>query len=800
MLKTYLIITLRNLRRHRGYTAINIVGLSVGLAACVLILLYIQTELSFDRFNTKADRIVRITMQRVNDDSWHWALAPIPMAALLEEDFPFVEQTARITPPIKRLVAQGDRRFFEDGVAFGDPAVFDIFDIPVVQGDPATALASPFTVFISQRLARKYFGDTSPVGRQLVLDNRWTFDVAGVFADLPANSHLAFDFMGSFESEFAMGTERENWFTNAWTYALVQSPADVQRLEEGLTPFAERRVPEGRTSGIDFSALPLLDIHLYSSEVTGDSTTKGDIRYVYLFAAIAVFILLIACINYMNLATARAAVRAREVGVRKAVGAGQVQLIGQFLAESVLLSGLALVIAIGLVQLLLPAFAHVMDRQIAFGLSESPMLVGMIVLFGLGVGVIAGSYPAFYLSAFRPEAVLKGSIQRAGSLSLRRALVVFQLFVSVALIAATLVVYRQMHLVQSERPGFQESQLLTFATRGGSFVQGGLENELADRYDVFKGEVLRIPGVEQATTTSTLTQAGEIRYLNAEYVEGGMNGAPGLFLEGQTVDADFFETMGLERVAGNLFDAAHAGARARDIVVNETLVKEAGWDAPIGKQLHFSDEDVRTVIGVVKDFHNKTLKEAIAPMYLQPTDQASNFVVLRVRSHDLPATIAAVERLWGEVVPEQPFVYRFYDDVFDALYRTELRLGQLFGAFALLAIAIACLGLFGLAAFAAQQRTKEVGIRKILGASVAQIALLLSRDIVWLMLAAFVLASPVVYVGMERWLSTFAYRIDLNGSIFLIAGGVALCIALLTVSYQAVRAALADPVKSLRYE
>ena len=801
MLKNYLTLTLRMLRKHPGYTAINVFGLAVGLACCLLIVLFVRDERSYDRFHEKADRIVRVTQHLSNtrQGEVRWALAPDPMAEALATDFPEIEQTARIGVNRNKLVQYGDTRLYEDGFAFADPALFDLFDFPVLQGDPATSLTRPFTVFLSESTARRYFGADDPLGKLLTLDNQYTFEVTGVFADLPENTHLAFDFVASRESIYAMGQERGDWYYNALTYLLLPDAA-AGALEAKLPVFARKHLGEETSRG--FSLLPLTAIHLYAADVTGDVKPQGDIRYVYLFAAIALLILAIACINYMNLATARAAMRAREVGVRKVVGAGRGQLIRQFLSESVVLSLIALAGALALVEALLPLFNTLMARSLDFDLTENLQLLVLLAAAVLFVGIAAGSYPALFLSAFRPARVLKGDLRTGTSGALRKGLVVFQFGVSVALIACTVIIQQQMHFVQQQRPGFDEAQIVSISTRGGMVGRSGLLNGLKEQYDAFKTALLQLPGVEHVATTASLMGAAEISFLKGENFEGGIpddNEEGGLVMDGFRVDYDFFETMGLDFVAGRPFSEAFPSDAETSIIINETAARKLGWDDAVGKWMQ-PDEQRVTVIGVVKDFHYKTHKAAIEPMYLRLTTEAANFVIAKLRPDDLPGTLASIEAVWDRMVPALPFRYSFLDDEFDALYRAEQRLGQLFGTFACLAIVVACLGLFGLAAFTAEQRTKEIGVRKILGASVPGLVVLLSKDFIRLLGIAFLLACPVAYFGMQRWLEDFVYRIELSAQIFLVAGLLALLVAVLTVSYQAVKAALTNPMKSLRYE
>ncbi len=803
MLKTYLHIAFRNLRRHRGYAAINIVGLAVGLAACLLILLFIQGELRYDAYHAKADRIVRMTRYAnwASGGRAGWALTPLQMAAALKEDYPEVTQVARLSMEPNKLVQAGDNRFFEEKVGFADPELFDLFDLPVIAGEPAVGLREPFTLFISESMSKKYFGDSDPISKELLIDNTYTFVVTGVFVDLPKNTHLGFDFLGSFESLFGMGVERDRWDRrNVSTYALISSSDAVDPLAAKMPAFRERYMPDLDDSNA-FVPTPLLDLHLRAPDIRGDVRPKGDIRYVWLFSAIAMLILGIACINYLNLATASASKKAREIAVRKAVGALRHQLIAQFLVESVLLTLMSLVGAWVLASLALPLFNGLMLRDLSLELSRDPEIIGMSLGLALFVGIGAGSYPAFFLASFEPERVLKGNTGQRRSLGVSKGLVVFQFFVSVSLIAATVVIYNQMQLVRNDRPGFADSQILAVSTRGGTAVAAGsLENALDGRYDTFRSELMGISAIEYVASASSLLQEGAISMISPEEVEGGIpDEQTSVVAYGFFVDYDYLETMGLQLVSGRFFGQAFSADAEQSIVVNETMVKTMGWESPVGKWIEVFGTRFN-VIGVVKDYHNNSYRDPIHPQYFSVRPGASNFVLAKISGRDLPQTLASIERIWNRMAPAQPFRYSFVDEEFAALYRADIRLGQLLGSFALLAILVACLGLFGLASFTAEQRTKEIGIRKILGAAVSNIVVLLSRDFFWLMLVGFVLACPAVYLGMQRWLDGFVYRIDITWHVFVLAGSIAMLLALGTVGYQALRAALADPVRSLRYE
>lgn len=785
MLKNYFTIALRNLRKHKGYAFINVAGLAVGLAVCLLIALYIQYELSYDDFHTKGDRIVRVTQhwKRSGRPQFNWALAPDPMAAALRAEYPEIEQTARIGIRKDKLVQYGEQRFYENNFAYADPTLFSLFDFEVLHGSPETDLARPATVFLSESMAQKYFGDEDPLGKSLAIDNEHSYEVTGIFKDLPHNSHLQFDFVASRETIYAEGQDREEWHFNVFTYLLLKEGQSTEALEHKLRGFTAKYMERSTASLVS-----LRDIHLYA-RATGDHVPQSDIRYIYLFSSIALLILAIACINYMNLATARASKRIREVGIRKVVGANRAQLVRQFLGESTLLTAVALTLSVALAEALLPFFSSLMERPLELGLASGwfvLFLVGMLLV----VGLVAGSYPSLFLSAFKPAHVLKGQFRMKASSMLRKGLVTFQFGITVALIIGTLVIQRQMKYVQDNRPGFDQEQIITLPTRGG----------LDGQYGTFKDMLLQHPQVEQVMSTSSMLDFHDITWVSGGDVDSTTLGIDeNLEIDLFRIDYDYFETLGLELIGGRAFSEAFPSDKENAIIINETTAQKLGWEEPLGKWINLYDKK-RTVVGVVKDYHYSSHKNRIGSQLLFLEPNASRIVAAKVLPGDVTGALQHIEQTWNALVPTLPFQYSFYDDTFDAMYRTEQQIGRIFSAFAFLAILVACLGLFGLTAFTAEQRTKEIGIRKVLGATIPNIVSLLSRDFLMLVAIGFVCASPLAYFAASRWLEDFVYRIDLGVGMFLLAGSLALGIALLTVSYQSFKAARANPVESLRFE
>ena len=805
MLKNYFKIALRNFKKYKTYAFINIFGLAVGLASCILIVLFVQDELRFDRFHEHADRIVRVVEdQRDEDRVSHLAHTFTPMAPALEAEFPAVEHAVRLYPyPV--LVRHGEaKKFQEDRFFFADSTVFEVFSFSLIRGDARTALAAPFSVVLTEETARKYFGDTDPLGQILTVrddDGERDYTVTGLLDAVPRTSHVHFDLLASFSSTRAFAPwmhNRGNWeWPPLYTYALLAEGTDPAALEAQMPALAEKYMGERRASFRSFLLQPLTRIRLFSNREAEVEPTS-DITYVYIFSMIAFFILLIACINFMNLATARAASRAREVGMRKVLGAQRTQLIRQFLSESTLLAALALVLAVVLIELLLPALNAVSGKALSTDYLihwSIPVVLAGIVL---GVGLLAGSYPAFYLSAFRPVRALSGTSGRGRSAAaLRKGLVVFQFGISIALIIGTTIIYRQLDYIQNQRLGFDKEHVVVVPLR-----------DQADQINnaTLKEQWEQIPNVLSVAATSGVP--GLPTGLHDFWVFPDNTGRDSLELLTLTVDHDFVETLGLEVIAGRDFSEDFPTDAYEAFVINESAALKLGWTDPVGREFalkYYLNGAIRkrgTIIGVVKDFQYNALHRAIDPtvLHVVPESYYTDYLAARIGPGAATATLAHMAERWQAFNAERPFEYTFLDETFDALYRAEERLGRLFGYFSILAILIACLGLFGLAAFTAERRTKEIGVRKTMGATVGGIVLLLSKDLLKLIAVAFIVGAPLAFFLMNRWLQDFAVRVEMSWGTFLMVGLAALGIAWLTVGYHAIRAALADPVKALRYE
>ncbi len=793
MFSNYLKIAFRNLVRHKGYAVINVLGLSVGFAACLIILSYVQFEKSFDEFHAKADRIHRIEREgRGATGIERWAYISRDMGAYLQNTFPEVEASTRLSRKDEPVVTLNENSFYETSFLFGEPSTFEMFDISMVNGN-VDDLSRPGTVMLAASVAQKYFPSGNPIGQVLEVSNKWDleaeqFEVVGVFNDLPPNSHFSVNFLGSMATVDETFADMSRQMCH--TYVLLEEGASIESLNAKLASvdFAEEF---GRMyENTPIHTIPLLSIHLYgTAKPSTDIQLQGDIQLVYLFSFIALLIIVLACINYMNLATARAAQRSREVGVRKVVGAARSQLFYQFIGESMIFVALALGGGVLLAQVSLPLFTNMLNQS--FNLDWlNPEFVVAVVIGTILVGLIAGSYPAILLSGFQPSSVLKGRISARTWPSIRKGLVVFQFAVSIAFIAATFVIYQQLNYATSQRLGFDKEQKLVLMTR----------SRLGDKAQAFKDALMQQPGVKNVSMSSGIPgYPSAISFFSSSDIEGMEHDPDGFHaFDHLYVDYDYRETLGLNLIAGRQFAEDFTTDSDGAFMINATAAKSLGWDDPIGKVFHHNGKN-KTVVGVVEDFHLRHVKEEVRPMLLEIVE-ASRYITLTLNTTDVGQSLAGLGGLWSEFIPSIPFHYSFMDDEVEALYQEELRLGILISLFSGLAVLVACLGLFGLAAYTSSQRTKEIGIRKILGASTSVLVRLLSADYLKLVCWAFIVATPIAYFTMQSWLDSFVYRVDLHWWVFVGAGIIALMIAVLAVSYQSIKTAFANPVNALGYE
>ncbi len=807
MFQNYLKIALRNLWKNKGFSTINILGLAIGIATCLLITLYVLDELSFDKYHEKSDRIYRVNIDlKFGGGEQKFAVAPDPLAFTMVELYPQVENAVRFRGYGSSVIRKGNQNIKEERIISADSTLFDVFTLPMIAGDPHTALTAPYSVVITESIAKKYFNKTDVIGQSLRFDNSQDYKVTGVIEDMPANSHFNFDFFVSLST--SEESRRGIWLSfNFNTYILLRPGTSKESVEakfdelfkKYMWPQAQEMMKisedDFKKSGnyLRMSLTPLPDIHLKSDRVA-ELGVNSDMQMVYIFIIIAILILVIACVNFMNLSTARSANRAKEVGVRKVLGTQKINLINQFLTESVLMSLIAFVIALIIGMLLLPYFNQLAVKELTLSPSQHPMLIPLLVLFAIIVGLLAGSYPAFYLSAFKPIEVLKGKVSRGFRSSyFRSGLVVFQFFISIGLIVATIVIYRQLNFIQNKKLGFNKEQVISIHD---TYV-------LKNNVETFKNEVLNQTGVVSGTISGFLPVPSG-RNDNPWFPEGQMTNENAVSMQSWAIDHDYIKTLGMEIIKGRDF-SKQLPTDSFKVIINETAARLFGYQDPIGKTIS-SYENIQTkkvvtftIVGLVKNFHYESLRQNVGAlcMFLQPSTGMTSF---RINTDNIKPIISNIESLWKKMAPGEAFSYSFLNEDFNNIYRSEQRVGRIFISFAVFAIFIACLGLFGLATYAAEQRTKEIGIRKVLGASVVNVAGMLSKDFLRLVLIAAVFAFPLSWWAMHKWLEDFAFRINIGWWVFVLAGVTALLIALITVSFQAIRAAVSNPVNSLRSE
>lgn len=803
MFVNYIKIAARNLMKFKVYSFINITGLAVGIACSLLILLYVQDELSYDRFHQKADRIFRvISLEKSEDKENHVATTYAPLAPILETENSEIKEIVRFLPH-SVVVKSGELKFQEDKFFFCDPDVFNVFSFAFESGDPRSALAAPNSVVLTEETARRYFGSSNPMGQTLRIENQLDLTVTGVLKNLPHNSHLHFDFLTPLRGiDFIIG----RWvLTHGWhwppiyTYITLPGDLSVETLENRFPQIVKNRLPESMQGWVSFHLQKLTDIHLHSS-LQNEIEPQGSMTYVIILSLIAIFILFIACINFTNLATARSANRAKEVGLRKVVGAEKGQLVRQFLGESFVYALIAMLLAILTVVLALPAFNHLIGKQLSlYALQTGRIWLGLIGIT-LIVGLMAGGYPALLLSRFRPVQILQGG-SAFGQASrspnrLRSALVIVQFAISITLIIITAGVHKQLGFIQNNRLGFNKEHIVVVPIR---------DENLQNKYETLKNRILSNAGIVSATAISNFPW--DQGYYGFPIQAEGMSPDNEANIATLIVDPDFTSTFGIDVLEGRSFSKGHISDAGHAFIVNQAAVQKLGWDSAIGKRFTVqkitSGKDmVGQVVGVIRDFHLRSLHHEIDPLVavVSPLAYYLDNLAVRIAGHDVRSEVAVLEKTWNELVPHRPFEYFFLDEAFDQLYRKEQKLGEIFNYFAMLIIIVSCLGLFGLASFTAEHRTKEIGIRKTLGAPVFRIVLMLSKDFSLLVGTAFFIAAPMAYYFIHQWLQDFAYKAMPNLWTFLLAGGLALSIAMITVSVQTVRAALTNPVESLRHE
>ncbi len=788
MFKNNLMIAWRNIKKSKAYSALNILGLAAGMAVFILIMLFVRTEISYDRYHANAPNIYRVIMDPgfTQMESNLWANTPAPLAPTLAQDLPEVQSAARIHFSSNVLISFGDKQFLEKQFCGADSQIFEIFTFPFVLGDRTTALQDPYSVALSEREARRLFGDEDPIGRTILYSIRsksHEFKVTGVFRDIPANSHFVLDIVVPFETLAKIqGRDLAQWDDSyLYTYVLLKNGTDMRAMEHKLSTAIKKHGSE-----YTYALQSLTGIHL-RSRINAEISPNGDARFVLLFASIAVLVLVIACLNYMNLATARSFKRVKEVGLRKVVGASKGGIVRQFLGESMGLTFIALILAMGLVLAVLPPFRTFVERELAFDPFRNVGLMSGLIFLAAVVGAVAGSYPAFFVSGFRPISALKGTgASRDKGRGFRNALIVFQFAASIALIICAVGVRSQLRYIRNADLGYERGPILVLST----------PRSIRTNLEAFKTELKRDSAVLSVASSSNLPNNVD------STTSSDWLGKPDIRLNVLEADYDFVGLYGLKLAGGRSFSRDFPSDSGGAFLINEAAQKALDWDDPIGRDFfHRGNRDMAgKIVGVVKDFHLQSLHFPITPLYIYLNPNIRQYVSIKIRNENFSATIAFVKNTWERFAPEYPFEYSFFDDVFDQAYRIERRFGTIFNAFAGLAILIACLGLLGLASFAAEQKTKEIGIRKVLGASSTEIVAMFSREFIKWVVAANLIAWPIGFFAMRAWLQNFAYRTSLTVPMFLGAALAALAIAVVVISLQTYRAAAANPVDSLRHE
>jgi len=785
MFKNYLKVTFRNIFRHKGYSFINIAGLAIGIACCLIIALWVLDELSYDKFHENAENLYRVEEnQHYSGRIFHVTVTPYPLAPALKDEIPEIIDATRCVWVGGALLRYGDNAFFESYGRAVDPSFFHMFTFPFISGDKNTALNSPYSLVITEKIAKKYFGEEDPLGKVILVNNQYDFTVTGIMKNVPQNSYLQFDMIIPYEFLEKTGRTNEQFGSNSiLTFVQLQENIPVEQVNEKIFGFIRTREPESLT---DLELMPFTRIHLH--EYFGYEKDAGAIQYVYIFSIIAIFVLLIACINFMNLATARSASRAREVGLRKVVGALKGNLIRQFYGESIIFALIALIFALVIVTLLLPVFSTLTAKELSWDMSG--ILPTLLCLIGITLftGIVAGSYPALFLSAFQPVNIIKGSLKSgAASSRFRKVLVVIQFSLSILLIIGTTVVYKQLNYMKNRKLGWDKGHMVFIPLRA----------DIKKSYKALKNELLKDPQVMNVSGTSQLPS----------YISSNSGGADweGKDPELQTligfnaVDFGFIETLKIEMAEGRSFSEEFSSDHSKTFIINEEVVKIMGKESVVGKRFSFIGIQ-GTIAGVMKNFHYQPLRYKIEPLAIIVDPDQINYMLIRIPPGSIKESLHFIEDTWKQVIPNYPFDCRFLDERFDRMYRAEKRVGTLLNIFAGLAVFIACLGLFGLASFTAEQRTKEIGIRKVLGASVQQITVLLCKEFFLLVVLANIIAWPAAYFIMKNWLQGYAYKAGLGLVIFMAAMAMALVIAIISVSFQAVRAAMVNPVDALKYE
>lgn len=792
MLKNYFTTAIRYLWKQKGFSIINLIGLTIGMSVCYFALLFVHFELSYDTYHEKADRIYRLVTDIKTDHGTDQLSSTATMAPAIQAAFPEVQASTRIFLDYL-IIQKGEEQYGEEKIAYADSSVFSVFTFPLTIGNSAKSLNAPYSVILSETSARKYFGEENPLGKTLKVNGKEEATVTGIMKDIPDNSHFKVNML------FSMSTLGEEWMQNSkrfffYTYLLLPENQDATALEGKFPAFVKDHIDESKGK-YSLALEPLKTVYLDGKprgSKTG-SSVSGNRSHVYIFSFVAAFVLFIACFNFINLTTALSIQRAKEIGVRKVLGTTKALLVFQFLIEALVLALTSFVLSIVVCSLFLPYFNDLAGKTVSVSVFQNPGNLGILLMISVIIGLLSGIYPAFFLSRFQPVSILKGGfISVTKGIAFRKALVITQFSISIILIVATIVVYSQLHFMQNQKLGFKKDHMLV--------IDFQYDDKITSHEETIKDQLTKIPGITTATISSSIP--GRSNHIYPTKLENKSSDMQDFQLDTYFVDYDFLKQYQIPVIAGRAFSKQFGSDLRETILINEAAVKSLGYANPqevIGKR--FSQLNVNgLVIGVVKDFHFRSFQEQVQPLMLRVSPGFFTFLTLNVSGENMPERIQQLEKKWKQVVPDLPLIYFFADEAYNNQYRDEQRFGKLFIGFAAFAILISCLGLFGLSAFSITRRTREVGVRKVMGASVSGIVGLLSLDFIKLVFVAILIASPIAWYAMNRWLLEFAYRIEISPWFFALAGFMAMIIAVTTVSFQAIKAALMNPVKSLRSE
>jgi putative ABC transport system permease protein len=808
MLKNFFLITLRNTIRDKAFFILNVLGLSLGIGGSILILLYVRHELSYDRFHEKADRTYRINCYaKMEGKEMSMAITAPPQARVFKEEYPEVEEATRYYYPYDQKVTYENVTYHEKRFYYADPNFLEIFNFPLIKGNAKTALQNPFSVVITSAMAEKLFGQSDPMGKNIVLNNDKVYQVTGIVKNVPVNTHFRFDYLASFNSLEL--SRSEFWLSQMLeTYLVLQKDYPYKKLEvkfEGLMdkfvlPQVQQLIPIKVNNYKEFKAMgneykfilqPLNDLHFNTEYLLGYEEGTDRV-YVYFFSVVAIFLMFIACINFMNLSTAKFSYRSKEVGIKKVVGSSRSKLVSQFLSESFIITLVAMIISLTLVELVLPSFNRFTGKDLAMRYLSHWYIVPSLALVTLFIGFLAGIYPAFYLSSFKPAEILKAKFNKgSGNIRLRSALVVIQFSITIILLISTFIVSSQLKFIRSKNLGFNKENILVVKNTG----------DLSDQAETFRQQLIKLPGVTGASRSWTFPGEG---YYGSTYQIQGDSLDKMYHFEIIQGDYDYLPLLGFKIKSGRNFSREYA-TDVNAVLINERAIKFLGVKEPLGVRLTTPNrqggQDVFEIIGVFQDVFYKSLHEKVEPMLLSlNTDKNNAFTLVRIKGDDMMGTVREVEKTWKEFLPGQAFEYVFMDQNLDKLYHAEIRAGRVFTIFSVLAVFVACLGLLGLSAFSAERRTKEIGIRKVHGASVPGILRLLSTEIIVLITVSSLIAWPVVYYFMHQWLQNFAYQTTMHFLTFLLSSCIGLIIAISVVVYQSLKVARVNPVEALKYE